>query len=157
RDGSRRVFAAPASMHFGSFIRWTDDFGKTWTNPEAVNVRFPEGSGSSLQRVWQIEVSGPEAANVRFPEGFGSSQEVRADVGRPQQRVWQIEVVAVERLRTLYCGVEPAALFESNDGGESWSLVRGLYDHPHREKWQPGGGGLCLHTIVSDGLANGRM
>jgi len=120
-DGSRRVFAAPESMHFGSLIRWTDDFGKTWTNPEAANVRFPEGSGSSLKRIWQIEVGG------------------------------------IERLWTLYCGVEPAALFESNDGGENWSLVRGLYEHPHREKWQPGGGGLCLHTVLTDGLANGRM
>ena len=45
-------------------------------------------------------------------------------------------------------GVEPAALFESRDGGATWSLVRGLWDHPHRARWQPGGGGLCLHTIV---------
>jgi photosystem II stability/assembly factor-like uncharacterized protein len=50
----------------------------------------------------------------------------------------------------MYCGVEPAALFESNDAGESWSLVQGLFDHPHRPQWQPGGGGLCLHTILVD-------
>jgi photosystem II stability/assembly factor-like uncharacterized protein len=84
---------------------------------------------------------------VRFPEGSG----------RSLKRIWQIEVGGMERLWTLYCGVDPAALFESNDGGENWSLVQGLYDHPHREKWQPGGGGLCLHTILSEGLANGRM
>jgi len=51
---------------------------------------------------------------------------------------------------TLYCGVEPAALFKSTDAGESWSLVQGLYDHPHRPQWMPGGGGLCLHTILPD-------
>jgi photosystem II stability/assembly factor-like uncharacterized protein len=50
----------------------------------------------------------------------------------------------------LYCGVEPAALFRSIDNGESWSLVKGLYDHPDRPLWQPGGGGLCLHTVIVD-------
>jgi photosystem II stability/assembly factor-like uncharacterized protein len=48
----------------------------------------------------------------------------------------------------LYCGVEPAALFETRDAGETWSLVRGLFDHPHRPRWVPGNGGLALHTIV---------
>jgi photosystem II stability/assembly factor-like uncharacterized protein len=50
----------------------------------------------------------------------------------------------------VYVGVEPAALFRSTDGGQSFELVRGLWDHPHRPTWQPGGGGLCLHTIVLD-------
>jgi len=51
---------------------------------------------------------------------------------------------------TLYCGVEPAALFKSTDAGETWALERGLFDHPHRPQWMPGGGGLCLHTILPD-------
>lgn len=50
----------------------------------------------------------------------------------------------------MYAGVEPAALFRSSDGGETYELVRGLWDHPHRAQWQPGGGGLCLHTVVRD-------
>jgi photosystem II stability/assembly factor-like uncharacterized protein len=50
----------------------------------------------------------------------------------------------------MYCGVEPAALFESRNAGESWSLVRGLFDHPHRPRWVPGNGGLALHTILED-------
>jgi len=58
---------------------------------------------------------------------------------------------------TLYCGVEPAALFRSDDAGETWSLVKGLYDHPHRPQWQPGGGGLCLHTILPDPANKDRM
>ena len=57
----------------------------------------------------------------------------------------------------IYAGVEPAALFRSDDGGESFSLVRELWDHPHREQWQPGGGGLCLHTIVPDPTGGTRM
>ncbi len=62
------------------------------------------------------------------------------------KRVWQIALGT--DTDTMYCGVEPAALFESRDAGKSWSLVRGLFDHPHRARWEPGGGGLCLHTIL---------
>jgi len=53
--------------------------------------------------------------------------------------------------------VEPAALFESRDAGETWSLVRGLFDHPHRPRWMPGNGGLALHTILLDPSNNQRM
>ena len=48
----------------------------------------------------------------------------------------------------IYAGVEPAALFRSEDGGRSFSLVPGLWEHPHRPQWNPGGGGLCLHTVL---------
>jgi photosystem II stability/assembly factor-like uncharacterized protein len=53
--------------------------------------------------------------------------------------------------------VEPAALFESRNGGETWSIVRGLWNHPHRPRWMPGNGGLCLHTIVLDPTTKDRM
>ncbi|HEV7808524.1 MAG TPA: hypothetical protein VGO80_22140 [Solirubrobacteraceae bacterium] len=61
-------------------------------------------------------------------------------------RVWLI--VAAEDERSLYAGGDPGVLFESADGGASWELNRGLWEHPTRESWQPGGGGLCLHSIV---------
>ena len=48
---------------------------------------------------------------------------------------------------TVWAGVAPAALFKSSDGGRSWQLNRGLWDHPSRQQWTPGMGGLCLHTI----------
>ena len=121
RQGRNRVYASGTSMRWGTLLRTTDDFGKTWTNPAIANVRFPEDSGVSLKNIWQIS-PGRDAD--------------------PQ---------------TLYCGVEPAALFESHDNGETWSLVRGLFDHPHRPKWMPGGGGLALHTIVLDPAAKNRM
>src|SRR2546430_12356443 len=54
--------------------------------------------------------------------------------------------------RSLYCGVEPAALFESRDAGETWSLVHGLFDHPHRHRWTPGNGGLALQDRKSTRL-----
>ena len=81
-----------------------------------------------------------EAYSVKFPE----------DTEAALKQIWQIVPGAADQPDTLYCGVEPAALFRSDDAGASWSLVRGLYDHPHRAKWMPGGGGLCLHTIVPD-------
>jgi photosystem II stability/assembly factor-like uncharacterized protein len=48
----------------------------------------------------------------------------------------------------LYAGVEPAGLFRSTDGGQSWEHVAGLREHPSRPNWQPGGGGLILHSLV---------
>jgi BNR/Asp-box repeat len=48
----------------------------------------------------------------------------------------------------LYAGVEPAGLFRSDDGGRTWSHVAGLREHPSQPEWQPGAGGLCLHSIA---------
>jgi hypothetical protein len=114
RAGRRRLIAAATSSHWGPGLAWSDDFGRTFTEPERAPIRFPEECGQALKRVWQI-VPGPEDDD------------------------------------TLYAGVEPAALFVSRDRGETWTLNRGLFDHPHRPKWQPGGGGLCLHTILTHG------
>ena len=54
-------------------------------------------------------------------------------------------------------GVAPAALFQSVDGGETWSEVLSLTNHPNRSRWQPGAGGLCLHSIVIDPANQNRM
>jgi photosystem II stability/assembly factor-like uncharacterized protein len=121
RSGRSRLWAAPASMHWGAELSWSDDLGKKWTRPESPLVRFPESAGASLANIWQI-VPGPADA----PE-------------------------------TLYCGVEPSALFESRDAGATWSLNDGLWNHPHRAKWTPGGGGLCLHTVLVDPSRRGRL
>ncbi len=114
RAGRRRVLAGTESSHWGSVVRCSDDLGRTWSDPAEGNVRFPDGTGAALTRVWQLQPAGDE---------------------RPD---------------TVYAGVEPAALFRSDDAGETFELVRGLWDHPHRSQWQPGGGGLCLHTVVPD-------
>ena len=73
------------------------------------------------------------------------------------KNIWQITPGRNDDPDTLYCGVEPAALFESHDAGKTWSPVEGLLNHPHRPQWQPGGGGLCLHTIVPDATNPKRM
>ena len=121
RAGRRRLWAAPDSMHWGSVLQSSDDFGRTWSSGEAANVLFPEGTGAALKRIWQITPGRAEQPDV------------------------------------MYCGVEPAALFESRDAGRTFSLVRGLWDHPHRAKWQPGGGGLGLHTILPHPGDPGRL
>jgi photosystem II stability/assembly factor-like uncharacterized protein len=120
RGGRHRIWASTQS-YWGTLLRSSDDFGKSWTNPQQAPIRFPSDTGVSLKNIWQIALGRPEEPNV------------------------------------LYCGVEPAALFETRDAGESWSLVRGLFDHPHRPRWMPGNGGLALHTVVLDPADNQRM
>src|SRR5258707_1224298 len=120
RGGQHRIWASTQS-YWGTMLRSSDDFGKSWTNPQEATLRFPADSGVSLKNIWQITLGRPEEPEV------------------------------------LYCGVEPAALFETRDAGETWSLVRGLFDHPHRPRWMPGNGGLALHTILLDPTDNQRI
>jgi len=89
----------------------------------------------------------PQQALLRFPP----------DTGISLKNIWQIALGRPEEPNILYCGVEPAALFETRDAGETWSMVRGLHDHPHRPRWVPGNGGLALHTIVLDPAERQRM
>ncbi len=69
--------------------------------------------------------------------------------GRALANIWSLE--AGDDKKDLWCGVEPAALFRSRDGGDSWEMVPGISNHEHARKWQPGNGGLCMHTILRDG------
>ena len=77
-----------------------------------------------------------QAAGIALPEGGDAALE----------RLWVI--VAGEDEQTAYAGGDPGVLFVSRDGGLSWELQRSLWEHPTRPDWQPGGGGLCLHSIV---------
>ncbi|HEX2103976.1 MAG TPA: hypothetical protein VHF51_10020 [Solirubrobacteraceae bacterium] len=90
-------------------------------------------------KIWHADDAGGEweqAGGVALPEGEDAALE----------RIWVI--VAGEADGALYAGGDPGVLFRSTDGGTSWELDRTLWDHPTRPKWQPGGGGLCLHSIV---------
>lgn len=100
-------------------------------------------SSDDFGKVW----TNPAEANLKFP----------AETGAVLNNIWQICLGRPEQLDVMYCGVEPAALFESHDAGETWSLVRGLFDHPHRPRWVPGNGGLTLHTIGLDPSNKERM
>ncbi|HEY7404617.1 MAG TPA: exo-alpha-sialidase [Candidatus Angelobacter sp.] len=92
-------------------------------------------------------ITEPETYSVKFP----------VESKLTLKNIWQIRLGREEEPETLYCGVEPAALFESRDAGETWSPVQGLLEHPHRAKWVPGGGGMCLHTILPDPADRKRM
>jgi photosystem II stability/assembly factor-like uncharacterized protein len=78
-----------------------------------------------------------QASGVALPDGGEAALE----------RIWVI--VPGETDGTVYAGGDPGVLFESRDGGVTWELNRGLWQHPSRERWQPGGGGLCVHSIVT--------
>lgn len=120
RGGQHRIWASTQS-YWGTLLRSSDDYGKSWTNPQQAPIRFPADTGMSLKNIWQIALGPSDEPDV------------------------------------LYCGVEPAALFETRDAGQTWSLIRGLFDHPHRPRWMPGNGGLALHTIVLDPTDKQRM
>lgn len=66
--------------------------------------------------------------------------------GRTLARIWSLEPGS--KKRDLWCGIEPASLFYSPDLGDTWEPIKGLNEHPHAKTWQPGNGGLCLHTIL---------
>src|SRR5204862_49996 len=66
-------------------------------------------------------------------------------------------IVPAEADGALYAGGDPGVLFESRDGGASWQLNRALWKHPTRPKWQPGAGGLCLHSIATWPGEPGRL
>jgi photosystem II stability/assembly factor-like uncharacterized protein len=119
RDG-QRLFAADNGDFFGSFLRYSDDFGETWHEPE-VGIQFPEGGEQKLENIWTIVLGRPDEAG------------------------------------TVYAGVDPASLWVSKDGGKHWEINAGLANHPTRDQWQPGAGGLCLHTIVADPTNSSRM
>jgi photosystem II stability/assembly factor-like uncharacterized protein len=112
--GGPRLLVGGDSAHWGPSVFRSDDLGASWSEPARPAVRFPEDTGASLERVWQLQPGG-----VQEPE-------------------------------VVYAGTEPGALFRSEDGGRSFALVRPLWDHPTRESWVPGGGGLGLHTVLVD-------
>ena len=87
-----------------------------------------------LAATWREE----DHAALAFPD----------DIDASLARVWQLTPGPADQPDVFYAGVEPAALFRSDDGARTFSLMRGLWDHPHRPKWVPGGGGMCLHTIL---------
>ena len=69
--------------------------------------------------------------------------------GRALANIWSLE--AGSNKKELWRGVEPASLFRSHDGGDSWEMVPGISNHEHARKWSPGNGGLCMHTIIRAG------
>ena len=116
-----RVYAAPSGGWFGQLVQRSDDGGASWT-PVGNDFRY-EGVPGTHQ--WYD--------GTPHPWEFA--------------RVWHLEPSLTDP-DTVYAGVEDAALFKTTDGGATWSELAGLREHGSGPHWQPGAGGMCLHTIL---------
>ena len=118
-----RIYASQSSSWFGQQIQRSDDGGKTW---DAVDNKFVY-DGITGTHQWY--------------DGTAHPWEFK--------RVWHLEPSLADP-ETVYAGVEDAAMFRSTDGGKSWRELSALRGHGTGPKWQPGAGGMCLHTILID-------
>ncbi len=118
-----RLYASQSSGWFGQIIQRSDDGGRTWE---------PAGN----QFVYQ-----GETGTHQWYDGTPHPWEFK--------RVWHLEASPHDP-DTVYAGVEDAAIFRSTDGARTWTELPGLRQHSTGSRWQPGAGGMCLHTIVLD-------
>ncbi|MGD9765123.1 MAG: WD40/YVTN/BNR-like repeat-containing protein [Candidatus Binatia bacterium] len=125
-----RLYASQTSAWFGQLIQRSNDGGKTW---EPVGNQFVY-DGETGTHQWYDGTARPWAFT----------------------RVWHLEPTRTDP-DTVYAGVEDAALFRSTDGGQTWQELRGLRGHGSGPSWQPGAGGMCLHTILLDPSDPQRM
>jgi hypothetical protein len=125
-----RIWAAPSTGWFGQQMHRSDDGGRSW-EPVGSEFRYAGVPGTHQ---WYD--------GTPHPWEFA--------------RVWHLEP-SVTDPDTVLAGVEDAALFRSVDGGQSWSEVPGLREHGSGPAWQPGAGGMCLHTILPDPRDPDRM
>jgi photosystem II stability/assembly factor-like uncharacterized protein len=146
-----RLYASQTSGWFGQVIQRSSDGGKTWEAPGGGVTTSPEGfpRGESNRFVYD---SSPETGRPLTTHQFYDGTQ------RPWEfkRVWHLEPSLTDP-ETVYAGVEDAALFRSTDGGHSWQELAGLRGHETGPKWQPGAGGMCLHTILLDQADPGRI
>jgi photosystem II stability/assembly factor-like uncharacterized protein len=125
-----RLYAAPSGGWFGQLIQRSDDSGKTW---EPVGNQFSYDGVTGTHQWYD---------GTPHPWEFA--------------RVWHLEPSLTDP-DTVYAGVEDAALFRSVDGGKEWRELPGLRGHDTGSSWQPGAGGMCLHTILLDPADPGRI
>ncbi len=125
-----RIYVSQSSGWFGQQIQRSDDGGRTWN---AVGNQF------SYQG---------DAGTHQWYDGTPHPWEFK--------RVWHLEP-ALDHPDRVYAGVEDAAIFFSNDGGRNWQELPGLRGHGTGPQWQPGAGGMCLHTILLDPVHAGRI
>jgi photosystem II stability/assembly factor-like uncharacterized protein len=125
-----RIYASQSSGWFGQIVQRSNDGGKTW---EAVGNKFVYDGVPGTHQWYD---------GTPHPWEF--------------KRVWHLEPSLTDP-DTVYAGVEDAALFRTTDGGQNWSEMPGLRGHGSGPHWQPGAGGLCLHTILLDPSNPKRM
>jgi hypothetical protein len=125
-----RLYASQCSDWFGQVIQRSSDGGQTWE---------PAGN--------QFVYEGDVGTHLWY-DGTPRSWEFK--------RVWHLEP-SLSDPETVYAGVEDAALFRTTDGGQTWQELPGLRHHESGPQWQPGAGGMCLHTILLDVVHPERM
>ena len=142
-----RIYASQTSGWFGQIIQRSDDGGQTWFQPgtpTGLPTVNEDGMpmGESNKFVYDTsEETGKPLTTHQFYDGTPHPWEFK--------RVWHLEP-SLDDPDTVYAGVEDAALFRSTDGGQSWHELAGLRGHGTGSQWQPGAGGMCLHTILLD-------
>jgi photosystem II stability/assembly factor-like uncharacterized protein len=141
-----RLYASQCSGWFGQIIQRSDDGGKTWHQPGSAKNEPPAPgappAGVSNMFVYDAsEQSGKPLTTHQWYDGTQHPWEFK--------RVWHLEPSLTEP-ETVYAGIEDAALFRSTDGGQTWKELPGLRGNDTGPRWQPGAGGMCLHTILLD-------
>ena len=142
-----RIYASQTSSWFGQIIQRSDDGGKTWFQPgtpAGEPLISPDGMpiGESNKFVYDTSAeTGKPLTTHQWYDGTQHSWDFK--------RVWHLEP-SLSDPDAVYAGVEDAALFKSSDGGQSWQELSGLRGHVSGPQWQPGAGGMCLHTIIVD-------
>lgn len=139
-----RLYASQSSGWFGQIIQRSDDGGKTWTTPGGGPTTTPEGmpKGESNKFIYEGEVD-----KHQWYDGTQHPWEFK--------RVWHLEPSLTDP-NTVYAGVEDAAIFKSVDGGTTWRELPALRK-AKGHLWQPGAGGMGLHTILLDPSHSGRI
>ncbi|MEX2212751.1 MAG: hypothetical protein WD768_01400 [Phycisphaeraceae bacterium] len=148
-----RIYASQTSDWFGQIIQRSDDGGKTWQQPgikPGEEPKSPEGfpMGASNKFTYdQSKETGVPLGTHLWYDGTQHPWEFK--------RIWHIEP-SLDDPDTIYAGAEDAALFKSTNGGLSWHELAALRA-AKGEKWQPGAGGMGLHTILLDPSNPNRM
>ena len=141
-----RLYASQSSGWFGQIIQRSNDGGKTWEQPgtpPGEPTTTPEGMPLAESNKFVYDTSGGSKplTTHQWYDGTQHPWEFK--------RVWHLEPSLTDP-ETVYAGVEDAALFRTVDGGRTWQELSGLRNHPSGPRWQPGAGGMCLHTIIQD-------
>jgi photosystem II stability/assembly factor-like uncharacterized protein len=147
-----RIYASQTSGWFGQLIQRSDDGGKTWHQPGTPPGQPPApGPPQAASNKFVYDVSAETGKPLTTHQHYDGTQ-------RPWEfkRVWHLEPSLTDS-DAVYAGVEDAALFRSTDGGENWQELAGLRGHGTGPQWQPGAGGMCLHTIILDPSNPGRI
>jgi len=146
-----RIYASQTSGWFGQLIQRSDDGGKTWHQPGTPPGEQPAPPPKAASNKFVYDASAETGKPLTTHQWYDGTQ-------RPWEfkRVWHLEPSLTDP-DAVYAGVEDAALFRSTDGGENWQELAGLRGHGTGPQWQPGAGGMCLHTIILDPSSPGRI